>query len=308
MQDRFAVRQKQFAGEGKLSAFNLAMVAEGLDVIAELNEQNVGGQVVEQRLGEFKSWDPEILKVDRDVESQYIKRLAELDVPIVLLSEEAGREEVNPSAEGARYYCVCDPFDGSYLIQHGIPDFWYSSMAFYNADFRPACCAVGDGVHRKIAFANENGAFIADLVDDHFEHRFQLNDEFRKGIGRPGKQSPEGASIESYAMKPTKFLFPLVDRWRDVLAPFKFLLPNGGPYGFVDVAEGKIDCYFAPGQPFMDVFSGVQIAEKAGVIVTDFDDKPIRCSDDVETVHDVLASVNRSLHEQVLELIQGCRG
>ncbi len=77
----------------------------------------------------------------------------------------------------------------------------------------------------------------------------------------------DDASIESYAMKPKKFLSPLVDEYREFMELFKFFLPNGGPYGFVDVAEGKIDCYFARKQPFVDIFSGIMVAEKAGAVV-----------------------------------------
>ncbi len=307
MSDLFEQRMSNFASEGELCAFNLAAVAEALDVIAELNEQNVGGETVEVRVGEFKSWDPEIFKVDRDCEDRFIERLTQSGRRVTLLSEEAGRKEINPDAAGPRFYCVADPFDGSYLFKRGIPDFWYSSLAFYNEDLSPACCAVGDGVQRKIAFANADGAFIADLDGPQLVHKFKLDASYRKAMGRVAPQSLEGASIESYALKPTKYLLPLVDQFRDLLAPFKFFLPNGGPYGFVDVAEGKIDCYFAVRQPYVDIFSGIQVAQAAEVVVTDFDGNEVRCGDDPETVHDVVASANPALHEEVLKMIAKCR-
>ena len=100
---------------------------------------------------------------------------------------------------------------------------------------------------------------------------------------------------------------PLVDEYRQVMAPFKFFLPNGGPYAFADIAEGKIDCYFARKQPHVDVFSGIFIAQQAGAVVTDFDGKPIKFPEDVETVHDVLASTNRTLHDKVLQRIADCK-
>jgi len=307
MSDLFEQRLSNFADEGELCAFNLAAVAEALDVIAELNEQNVGGETVEVRVGEFKSWDPEIFKVDRDCEDRFIERLTQSGRRVTLLSEEAGRKEINPDAAGPHFYCVADPFDGSYLFKRGIPDFWYSSLAFYNDDLSPACCAVGDGVHRKIAFANADGAFIADLDGPRLVHKFKLDASYRKAMGRVAPQSLEGASIESYALKPTKYLLPLVDQFRDLLAPFKFFLPNGGPYGFVDVAEGKIDCYFAVRQPYVDIFSGIQVAQAAEVVVTDFDGNEVRCGDDPETVHDVVASANPALHDEVLKMIAKCR-
>ncbi len=303
----FSARLENFQAEGELLAFNLAVVAEALDTVATLNEQNVGGETVEERLGEYKSWDPEIFKVDKDTENGYKQRLTERGGPVILLSEEAGRVELLPDASGPLLYAVSDPFDGSYLFKRGIPDFWYSSLALYDSDVRPLTCAVGDGVHRKIAFASEAGAFIADLEGAQLVHRFKLDAEYRELMGRPPITDLADASIESYAMKPKKFLMPLVDEYRGFVEQFKFFLPNGGPYGFVDVAEGKIDCYFARQQPFVDVFSGTLVAEQAGVEVTDFEGNPVTCRDDVETLFDVVVSSNPTLHATILDEISKCK-
>ncbi len=59
----FAKRQKNWKAEGKLTAFNLACVAEALDTVKDLSDQNIGWEVVEKRIGEYKNWDPDILKV-----------------------------------------------------------------------------------------------------------------------------------------------------------------------------------------------------------------------------------------------------
>ena len=245
--------------------------------------------------------------MDKDTEDQYTKRLGDLGTPIILLSEEVGRIELHASAAGETTVVVCDPFDGSYLFKRGIPDFWYSSLAFYDSDGNCMSCGVGDAVPRNIAFANENGAFIAHLGEDGLEHRFALNAEYRNLMGRKDVTDLESASIESYAMKPRKYLLPLMDEYRGVMAPFKFFLPNGGPYAFVDVAEGKIDCYFARQQPHVDVFSGVFVAQQAGAVVTDFDGNDVKFTDDVKTVHDVVASTNAALHGKVLENIAECK-
>jgi len=305
--DLFERRQANFAAEGDLTAFNLAVVAEGLDIIKKLADENVGGETVEQRLGEYKSWDPEIYRVDKDTEDAYIARLTQLGVSIVVLSEEAGRVEVNADVGDPTYYVVCDPFDGSYLFKHGIPDFWYSSLAFFDKDFNPVSCAVGDCVHRKIAFANADGAFIADLDGDQLVHRFQLNAAYREMMGRKHLTDFDGASIESYAMKPKKFMSPLVDEYRDFMELFKFFLPNGGPYGFVDVAEGKIDCYFARRQPYVDIFSGIFVGMQGETIITDFDGRPVKADDNVKTLHDVVATTNEALHAKVLAKIAECK-
>lgn len=303
----FDQRLEKFSGEARQTQFNLALVDEALDIIADLNDQNVGGETVEERIGEYKSWDPEIFKVDKDTENAVAARLKESGAPFVMLSEEVGRLEINIDAEGEKLFVVCDPFDGSYLFKRGIPDFWYSSVSFYNSDFDCLSCVVGDAVQKNVAFADSSGAYIGELECSGFKHKFQLNAEYRKSMGRGGITDLEKASIESYAMKPKKFLLPIVDNYRTVLEPFKFFLPNGGPYGFVDVAEGKIDVYFAPKQPFVDIFSGILVAEQAGVIVTDFDGNKVKCLDDVKSVHDVVVSENPTLHEQVLVKIAVCK-
>ena len=303
----FAKRQENWKSEGELSAFNLACVAEALDTVKSLSDQNIGWEVVEKRIGEYKSWDPDIIKADKDTENGYWKRLEERGTPFKFLSEEAGTVEINEGAEGEKRHVVCDPFDGSYLFKHGIPAYWYSSLALYKIDMTPVCCAVGDCYPRVIAFANEKGAFIADLEGDQLVHKVQLNKAYRETMGRPDVTEMKGASIESYAMKPAKFLMPLVDEYRDLLEPFKFINPNGGPYGFVDVAEGKIDCYFARRQPFVDVFSGIYIAQQAEVFVTDFNGNEVKFVDDEETIWDVVVTTNQALHDQVLSSIAKCK-
>jgi len=308
MQDEmFARRLENWKSEGDLTAFNLACVAEGMNTVNRLSEQNIGWEVVEKRIGEYKNWDTDILKVDKDTENGYWKRLEQRGTPFLFLSEEAGTVEINKDAEGAKYHVVCDPFDGSYLFKHGIPAFWYTSLALYGTDMKPACCAVGDCFPQVIAFANEKGAFLAGLDDNQLLHKVKLDKNYRESMGRPDVTKMTGASIESYIMKPTKFLMPLVDEYRDLLAPFKFINPNGGPYGFVDIAEGKIDCYFARKQPFVDVFSGIYIAQQAGTVVTDFDGRPIEFVADEETVWDVVATTNQALHDEVLSMIADCR-
>ncbi|MDP7637170.1 MAG: inositol monophosphatase family protein [Phycisphaerae bacterium] len=303
----FARRMKNWESEGELCAFNLACVAEALDTVKRLSDQNVGWEVVEKRVGEYKNWDPDILKVDKETEGGYWKRLEQRGSGFLFLSEEAGTVEINKDAEGEKYNVVCDPFDGSYLFKHGIPAFWYSSLALYGEDLKPACCAVGDCFPQVIAFANDNGAFVTELDGDRLVHKVRLDKKYRQSMGRPDVTTMKGASIESYAMKPTKFLMPLVDEYRDLLEPFKFINPNGGPYGFVDVAEGKIDCYFARKQPFVDVFSGIYVAQQAEVIVTDFDGKAVEFVAEEETVWDVVATTNQALHDEVLAAIADCK-
>jgi fructose-1,6-bisphosphatase/inositol monophosphatase family enzyme len=301
----FRKRQENFQREGQPLAFNLAAVAEALDTITELREQNIGGETVERRLGEYKSWDPEVFKVDKDTENGFRRRLEERGEPVVLLSEEAGRVEIGRGQPA--YYVVADPFDGSWLFKRGIPDFWYSSLAFFDPEFNPVSCAVSDAVQCTVAFAKKGGAYLAKLEGDKLVHTVKLDRKYRELMGRKDVTDLEQAGIESYAMKPKKFLMPLVDQYRSLMEPFKFFLPNGGPYGFVDVAEGKIDVYFAPRQPYVDIFSGIMVALEAGVVVTDFEGRVVKASDNVKSVLDVVASSNQKLHDKVLESIAKCR-
>lgn len=304
----FKKRIEAFKEEGELTAFNLALVAEALDTISELNEKNIGGEIVEKRIvSEYKNWDPDIFKVDKDTENDYKKRLEEKNSPFVLLSEEVERLEINKDKDGEIMYVVADPFDGSFLFKRGIPDFWYSSLAFYDKNFNPVSCVVGDAVQKVLAFANEKGAFIAKLCEDRFIYKFKLDKNYREKMGRKDITELNSASIESYAMKPAKFLIPLVDEYREFIKNFKFLLPNGGPYGFADVAEGKIDVYFARRQPFVDVFSGLYLAMQSEVIVTDFDGNPVKCSDNIRGLYDVVVSANKTLHKKVLAKIKECK-
>lgn len=285
--------------------FVVACVAEGIERIGRLSESGAGGEVVRRRAGEYKGWDAEVFRVDQEVEDMFRRRLAGLPEPGVLLSEEAGRVPIGDGRPA--WYAIADPLDGSWLFKRGIPDFWYCSLALYDADLRPICSAVGDAIHHTIAFADAAAA-----------HRVQidggcvvgpttrLDAAHRRAMFRPDITDPSEAGIESYAMKPARFLLPLVDRFRPLIESFQFFLPNGGPYGFVDVAEGRIDVYFAPRQPYVDIFPGIAIAERAGAVVTDFDGQPVVPSAEPETLWDVVACTNPTLHARVLDLISRC--
>ena len=88
MQDEiFAKRLKNWESEGDLSAFNLACVAEALDTVKNLSDQNIGWEIVEKRIGEYKSWDPDIIKADKDTEKGYWQRLEQRGTPFKFLSE-----------------------------------------------------------------------------------------------------------------------------------------------------------------------------------------------------------------------------
>ncbi|MCM8758380.1 MAG: hypothetical protein NC906_01220, partial [Candidatus Omnitrophica bacterium] len=105
----FKKRLENFSDKDEILAFNLALVSEGLEIVKELSDKNIGCEEFEKRLGEYKSWDPDILKVDKDTENTYRKRLEDWGRPVILLSEEAGRIEINTEKSGDVLYVVCDP-------------------------------------------------------------------------------------------------------------------------------------------------------------------------------------------------------
>jgi fructose-1,6-bisphosphatase/inositol monophosphatase family enzyme len=306
-EDKFATRRQSLAAERELTAFNVAAVAEAMDTVWSLKGTTAGLQTIQTREGDWKSWDPDVYGVDEATEGGYIKRLKQLGKPIVMLSEESERVEINLDTGGDPFYCVSDPFDGSWLFKRQLPLWWYSSLAFYNKDFTPASTATGDVTENLIAFADESGAYLVTVEGDRLVNKQQLNEEYRQAIAG---DAPDlgGACIESYALKPKKFLKPLLEQYGELIYAFKMFYPNGGPFGFVDVATGQVDVYFAVKQPYVDVFSGLDVARKSGAIVSDFDGNPFHLeTDNCQTTYDVIASRNQKIHDQVLEKLALCK-
>jgi len=291
-----------------LTALNLAIVAEVLDILEDLQGKESGAMIIQTRQGEWKSWDAEVYGVDEAAEGAYIRRLKESSNPVVLLSEEAGKVDLTEGKKGAKIFGISDPFDGSWLYKRGLPFMQYSSLALYDAKFDPVTTVTGDVFNKDLAFANRNGAFMAHLEKDQLKNVQKLNEEYRtKRHGKPASNLGK-ACMESYVLKPHKFLLPLVDEYRVVVDAFKMLQPNGGPYAFAEAAAGQIDVYFARKQPYVDIFSGIQISQQAGLILSDFDGNKVqKPTEDYKTVFDVLVSRTQALHDQTLEKIAECR-
>ena len=136
----------------------------------------------------------------------------------------------------------------------------------------------------------------------------QLDEDYRQLLAGDPADDLGGACIESYGLKPKKFLKPLLEKYGDLIYAFKMFYPNGGPFGFVDVATGQVDVYFALKQPYVDVFSGLDVAVKSGAVVSDFDGNPFRLqTDDCKTTYDVVVSRNQRIHDLVLEKLASCK-
>jgi len=299
--DKFSPRVASLAWESELTAYNVAAVAEAMDSVWALKGTQAGLKTIQTRSGEWKSWDPDVYGVDESTEGGYIARLKALGRPIVMLSEESERVDINLDKPGEPLYCVSDPFDGSWLFKRQLPLWWYSSLAFFKKDFTPLSTATGDVNENLIAYADQSGAYLVTVQGDKLVNRQRLDEQYRlKLAGAPPKDLGD-ACIESYALKPKKFLKPLLEQYGDLIYSFKMFYPNGGPFGFVDVATGQVDVYFAVKQPYVDVFSGLDIACKAGAVVSDFEGKPFKLeTDNCKTTYNVVVSRNRQIHDQVL--------
>jgi len=284
---------------GHWTAFGLECIVEAMSLINELGGR--GREVVSaQREGTYRYWDPETLKVDKVAEDLFIRKLQERGVRGVFLSEEAGRLELAGREDGPdeAIYFVSDPFDGSLLYKRRIPAFWYTSLAIYGMDRRPRCAIVGDCIEWTVDFANEERAFSGKVRDGQLV-------EIRESEPSQTTELSQ-AFVETYFMKP-HYLYPTAVQYEPLFQQVRFILPNGGPGGFADVARGKIDVYVAFKQPFVDVFPGLAIAERAGAVVTTFDGEPVTFEDDIEQRYDLICSATPALHEQVLAEIQRIR-
>lgn len=306
--DRFQERLTSLSEEAPLTAFNVAAVAEAMDTVKKLRGGSRGRQTVRKREGDWKTWDPEVFGVDTLTESGYIKRLTGLGRPVILLSEEAERVEINLDRPGDPLYGISDPFDGSWLFKRQLPIWWYTSLALYARDFTPVSAAAGDILQNSIAYADQHAAYVATVRGGRVVNRQLVDEDYRcRNIGKPPENLGD-AYVASHGLKTGKFLRPLIERYGNVICAFKLLYPTGGPIGFVEVALGRIDVYFAVNQPYMDLYSSLPIALNAGVIVTDFEGRPFRLdTDDHRGVYNVVAARNQRIHAQVMEKLAACR-
>ncbi len=254
-----------------------------------------GTEVVETRAEGYREFDPEVIRADKVAEELILERLRAAGAKATVLSEEVGRLEL-PGGPGElsgeeKAYVIVDPFDGSMLYRRQIPAFWYSCLGVYGADLRPCTAAIGDVIHRSVDFCDADGAYtgqfrggeLADVQRAAVSHTTELKDAF----------------VETYLMKPG-FMYPTAAKFEPLLSKCKFILPNGGPAGFADVAKGRIDIYLAVQEAGVEVFTGLPLALKAGAVVTTFDGQKPVFEADINKTFAIVCSANEKLHEQVL--------
>jgi len=257
-----------------------------------------GQRVVAGREEGYRPWDPEVIAVDTAAERAIIEALRRGGVRGTLLSEEAGEttmpgRSTRSQGESEPVYAILDPFDGSLLYRRGIRAHWFSALGLYGQDGQPRAAGVTDHITGEVILADASGvAWIP-----------------RPGL-RPVPVQPaptaslDGAFLETYLGKPP-FLYATATALRPLFERAKFILGNGGPCGFADVACGRIDVYFAWNEALTEVFSAVYIAERAGCVVSHWDGSPVRFTPNIHAVYNVVCSANPRLHEQVLQALKG---
>jgi fructose-1,6-bisphosphatase/inositol monophosphatase family enzyme len=306
MEQRQALWQERFdaySEYGDWGAFALATVQGSIEEINGLKES--GRRLVATRDGDYRNWDPDVLKVDEAAEGYIFDCLKRFNATkkdafsARILSEEAGDRSFGTGAE--KVTVVSDPFDGSLLYKNDLGAFYYTTVAVYDADGKHIATAIGDCVNRRVDFANTHTALTA---------RFEgpaLKDV--KGPSLSDNTDLAKATLETYLMKP-KYLYQeandaysFVELFKPLLSQLKFICPNGGPCGFSDVAFGRMDVYFAHKQPLIEIFSGVGVPMTAGAVISDFDGEPVKFSQDLNERRFVVCTANRKLHAKVLNVV-----
>lgn len=276
-------------------------VQEGLraaNAVVRRLAPRAGQRVVRGREAGYRAWDPEVIGVDTAAERAIIGVLRRGGIRGTLLSEEAGemtlgRRPGHSDTRAEPVYVIQDPFDGSLLYRRGIQAHWFSALGIYGLDKRPRAAGVMDHITGEIVLADAAGAVR---------------------IARPGTRAApirpattttlDGAFLEAYLMKPP-FLYAIAPALRPIFERARFILPNGGPYGFADVACGRIDVYFAWNEALTEVFSAIYIAERAGCVITQWDGSPVRFRPDIHAVFSLVCSANPRLHDEVLRALKG---
>lgn len=267
--------------------------AQGLAVggaeVAEMRAANLG----------YKADDLEILAIDKLTEKVILGEVKNAKIKARVLSEEKGKAEINAAVAkpygGKEVYIIVDPFDGSRLYQRHIPAFWYTAMAVYTLNGKPLASVVADINNETVDFADERTAFTGKLLPDGVLDVKQVHPNAVVNI--------YDAYLETYLMKPG-FLYPTVPRFEPLFRQCKFILPNGGPAGWADVASGRVDIYLSVNEASIEVFTGMPIAQRAGAIVSRFDGSPVMFNNDMQMKYPVICCATRELHEKVQRVIQ----
>jgi len=296
-------RLESYSEYGEWGAFVLATVQGSIEEINDLKES--GRRLVATRDGQYRNWDPDVLKVDEAAEGYIfdsLKRFNEMksdSFSARVISEEAGDRSFGTGKE--KIHIISDPFDGSLLYKNDLGAFYFTTVAAFDENGNHLATAIGDCVNRRVDFANPDVALSARFEGSKLSDLKQPAPSANTDLSK--------VALESYLMKP-KYLYQeaddaysFVETFKPLLSRVKFICPNGGPGGFSDVAFGRMDVYLAHKQPLIDVFSGIGVARTAGAVITDFDGNDVPFSDDIHKRLYIVTSGNRELHDEILGII-----
>jgi fructose-1,6-bisphosphatase/inositol monophosphatase family enzyme len=248
------------------------------------------------------------IQADLETEAAILRVLEERGVRGVFLSEEYLKEGQRPeiqakgSAEldgGRRVYVVADPLDGSAIYAHGLPLWWYSCVGIYGEDGEALGSCIVD-VPRRVIYACDAERSYRSAIDDRVT---PVNWTLLKA---PPEKPMSESWLAVYTIKP-KYLALTVDRYRPLVSAFWATIPNGGPGGFTDCADGLADVYFHYGLPDTEHLSGgLMIGERAGCIITDREGRRPVFSPEMGGEPTLICANSPGLHERTLELLQDC--
>jgi fructose-1,6-bisphosphatase/inositol monophosphatase family enzyme len=245
------------------------------------------------------------IQADLETEAAILRVLEDRNVSGVFLSEEylkdGERPELRPSGPaldgGRRVYVVADPLDGSAIYAHNLPLWWYACVGVYGEDGAALAGCIVDVPRRVLYACDDATAYRADLDERANPTRWSV-------LKAPEEKAAlSDCWLEIYILKP-KYLGIAADRYQNLTEKFWAIVPNGGPGGFTDCADGLADVYFHYGLPDTEHLSGgLMIAERAGCVVTDLQGNRVEFDPALEQRPDILCSTGPRLHAQALELL-----
>ena len=256
-----------------------------------------GTEVISGRTKGYRSFDPEVIRVDKVIEDLMLGELKKTKKPVAVLSEEAGRLNIGPKAASSpdTVFVICDPFDGSGLYRRQIPAFWFTSMSIWAKNGKPITSVVADIITGHVDFADGNKAYGAEIKAGKLTKIYPLKSRKTTEL--------KDAYTESYLMKPG-FMYPAVYHLEPLMRNSKFILPNGGPAGFADVAKGTIDIYVAYQESATEVFTGLPIAMAAGAKIKQFDGNEIVFQDNINAQYAIVVACTEELLNIALEKLR----
>jgi fructose-1,6-bisphosphatase/inositol monophosphatase family enzyme len=277
-----------------------AASAAALRLIEMNRTGNRGGQFVNDHADAS-------IQADLETEAAILRVLEERRVAGVFLSEEylkdGERPELRPASgtgmDGGRHvYVVADPLDGSAIYAHNLPVWWYSCVGIYGEDGEALGACIVD-VPRRVLYACDDRAAYRAAIDDR-----AVPNQWSTLVAPPEKTELSESWLEMYIIKP-KYLDLAAERYRRLTERFWAIVPNGGPGGFTDCADGLADVYFHYDLPDTEHLSGgLMIAERAGCVATDLNGNGIEFDPALSLRPEAVCATGPRLHALALELLQ----